>query len=101
MAFPCNQFGFQEPGSNAEVEAFARQDFGVQFDLYNKIKVNGGDAEPLWKFLKREQSGAGASFIKWNFTKFLVDRQGQPIKRYGPKDKPKTIEPDIVLALKS
>jgi len=98
MAFPCNQFGAQEPGDNASIQKFASNHFGVTFDLYAKIKVNGSDAAPLWKFLKKEQPGA-ISFIKWNFTKFLVDRKGVPIKRFGPKDDPLKAEPDIVQAL--
>jgi len=100
MAFPCNQFGNQEPGSDDDVKHFAKRTFGVTFDLYQKIKVNGGDADPLWKFLKKKQPGALA-FIKWNFTKFLVNREGVPIKRFGPKDNPISVETDIVNALES
>jgi len=102
MAFPCNQFANQEPGSSDEIEKFATQNFGATFDLYDKIKVNGQDADPLWKFLQRQQPGAlGVSLIKWNFTKFLVDREGVPMKRFGPKDHPLTFESDIAIALKS
>lgn len=103
MAFPCNQFAKQEPGSDQDIESFAKHTFGVTFDLYQKIKVNGDDADPLWKFLKKEQPGVSTavSLIKWNFTKFLVDRDGNTVKRYGPKDNPISIEPDIILALKS
>jgi len=100
MAFPCNQFGNQEPGTNESIQQFAQRNYGVSFDLYQKVKVNGDDAAPLWKFLKKEQPGA-LSFIKWNFTKFLVDRQGIPIKRFGPKDDPMGIQSDIIKALES
>jgi len=98
MAFPCNQFGAQEPGSNESIQRFASDRFGVSFDMYQKVKVNGDDAAPLWKFLKKSQPGA-LSFIKWNFTKFLIDRNGVPIQRFGPKDNPVAIERHIVAAL--
>jgi len=95
LAFPCNQFGHQEPGTNAEIAKFAAG-YGVKFDMYSKIDVNGDDAHPLWKFLKSKQGGAlGMDFIKWNFTKFLVDRDGVPIKRFGPKESPDSMEADI------
>jgi len=100
MAFPCNQFGAQEPGDDASIQRFATDNYGVTFDLYKKVKVNGDDAAPLWKFLKKAQPGA-LGFIKWNFTKFLIDRKGVPIRRYGPKDSPRDIEPDIIEALRA
>lgn len=98
MAFPCNQFGGQEPGKEAEILEFAKS-FGVEFDMFAKIDVNGGDADPLWKWLKEQKGGFLGSFIKWNFTKFLVNRDGVVVHRYGPKDDPKGIEPDIVKLL--
>jgi glutathione peroxidase-family protein len=93
-AFPCNQFGNQEPGTNAEVKLFA-QKYGATYDLYAKIDVNGDTAHPLWKFLKKKQGGTLGDFIKWNFTKFLVDRNGVPVKRYAPTSDPNSIIPDI------
>jgi len=98
LAFPCNQFGHQEPGTNEEIAKFAAK-YGVKFDMYSKIDVNGDDAIPLWKFLKDKQSGSFGKFIKWNFTKFLVDRDGVPIKRYSPQDAPFSMEEDIKKAL--
>jgi len=99
LAFPCNQFGGQEPGTNAEIKDFARNKEHAKFDLFAKIDVNGNNADPLYKYLKSKQSGTLGSFIKWNFTKFLVDRNGQPIKRYAPSFDPSNIEPDIRDAL--
>ncbi|MCL4121328.1 UNVERIFIED_CONTAM: hypothetical protein GTU68_034072 [Idotea baltica] len=84
LAFPCNQFGNQEPGSEEQIKSFA-QGFGVKFDMFSKIKVNGDDAHPLFKFLKKKQGGLLGSFIKWNFSKFLVDQEGIPISRYSPQ----------------
>jgi len=97
MAFPCNQFGWQEPGSNESIDEFAKS-HGVTFDMYEKIEVNGGDALPLWKFLKKMEGGG---FIKWNFTKFLISREGVPILRYGPTTNPEDMEPEILNALKA
>jgi len=99
MAFPCNQFGRQEPGTDESIEEFAKSKHHVTFDMYQKIEVNGDTAAPLWKFLKKEQSGV-FSAIKWNFSKFLVNREGVPIKRFSPTDSPKSIEPHIIEALK-
>lgn len=99
LGFPCNQFGSQEPGTNAEIKKYATETHGVTFDLFEKVKVNGGDACPLWNFLKKEQGGTLFDAIKWNFTKFLVDKSGKPIKRFGPKDNPNSMEPDIKAAL--
>jgi len=93
-AFPCNQFGSQEPGTNAEIREFANG-YGVTFDMYAKINVNGSDAHPLYDFLKKKQGGTLGSFIKWNFSKFLVDRHGVPVKRYAPTTDPNDIIPDI------
>jgi len=99
MAFPCNQFGRQEPGTDESIEEFAKNKHHVTFDMYQKIEVNGDTAAPLWKFLKKEQSGV-FSAIKWNFSKFLVNREGVPIKRFSPTDSSKSIEPHIIEALK-
>uniref|UniRef100_T1IH16 Glutathione peroxidase n=1 Tax=Strigamia maritima TaxID=126957 RepID=T1IH16_STRMM len=88
LAFPCNQFGNQEPWPEAEIKEFLKQ-FNVSFDLFSKIKVNGDEAHPLFKYLKHKQGGTLGDFIKWNFTKFLIDKQGQPVKRYAP-----TVEPN-------
>jgi len=95
LAFPCNQFGSQEPGSNEDIKNFAKK-YNVQFDLFSKIKVNGKDEDPLWKFLKSKQGGIMGDAIKWNFTKFLADAEGVPIARYSPKTNPiPKIEKDI------
>jgi len=99
-AFPCNQFGGQEPGTDAEIKEFATKKYGATYDLYSKIDVNGDDAHPLWKFLKEKQGGTlGWDAIKWNFTKFLVNRKGEPVKRYAPTYMPNDIEADIVAEL--
>jgi len=98
LAFPCNQFGSQEPGTNAEIAAFA-QKFGAEFDIFDKVNVNGNRALPAIAFLKNRLSGSFGSFIKWNFTKFLVDRNGVPVKRFGPKENPLSFEDEIVKLL--
>jgi len=95
LAFPCNQFGSQEPGTNEEIKKFAQDNFGVQFDMFDKINVNGNQADPLYKYLKKMQKGTLGDFIKWNFSKFLVDRNGIPVKRYAPNTEPFSIEKDI------
>jgi len=87
LAFPCNQFGSQEPGTNMEIKKFA-DGYGVEFDMFEKINVNGGEAHPLWVFLKDKQGGLLGSGIKWNFTKFVVDSEGNPVARFGPMDDP-------------
>lgn len=94
LAFPCNQFGGQEPGSNAEIKSFASRQ-GAKFPLFAKVDVNGSGASPLWDFLKKEQGGLLTSDIKWNFTKFLVDREGRVVKRYASTTTPGEIEADI------
>ncbi|KAK7159895.1 hypothetical protein R3I94_006046 [Phoxinus phoxinus] len=96
MGFPCNQFGNQEPGTEAEIKTFA-EGYKAEFDLFSKIDVNGDDAHPLWKWMKEQPKGAGflGNNIKWNFTKFLIDRQGQVVKRYSPMDNPSVIEKDL------
>jgi len=95
LGFPSNQFANQEPGSDDEVQQTCRMNFGVTFPLLAKIDVNGKDEEPLYTFLKKEQGGFLGSAIKWNFTKFLVDREGNVVKRYDPRKDPKEIAGDI------
>lgn len=94
LAFPCNQFAGQEPGTNQEIKEFALQR-GAYFNLFCKIDVNGANAHPLYKYLKRKQGGTFGDSIKWNFSKFLCDRQGIPVKRYGPNQEPLLAEEDI------
>lgn len=97
LGFPCNQFGAQEPGDANEIKNFCSLTYDVTFPMFSKIDVNGANTAPLYDFLKKEQKGfLGTSNIKWNFTKFLVDREGQVIKRYAPTDKPEDIRKDIV-----
>ena len=89
LAFPCNQFGGQEPGTEQEIKAFATGTYNVTFDMFSKIDVNGGSTHPLWAYLKDKQGGFLVNAIKWNFTKFVVDKEGQPRARLGPTDNPK------------
>jgi glutathione peroxidase len=99
LGFPCDQFRHQEPGNEAEIKQFCTLQYDVTFPLFAKIDVNGDRAHPLYKWLKRERPGLlGIQAIKWNFTKFLVGRDGRPLKRYGPADKPASLAPDIVAA---
>jgi glutathione peroxidase len=100
LAFPCNQFGKQEPGSDAEIRGFCEMNYQVTFPLFSKIEVNGEGAHPLYKYLKSEAGGLLTDAIKWNFTKFLVGRDGRVLDRVAPFVKPKEIEGDIVQALK-
>lgn len=96
LGFPCNQFGAQEPGDAAEIANFCSLNYDVTFPLFAKIEVNGDGADPLYDYLKAAKPGVlGSKAIKWNFTKFLVDRAGQPVKRYAPNDKPESLEGDI------
>ncbi|MEZ5895907.1 MAG: glutathione peroxidase [Parvularculaceae bacterium] len=89
LGFPCNQFGAQEPGTEAEIASFCTLTYGVDFPMFSKIDVNGADTHPLYQFLKTEKPGlAGSQTIKWNFTKFLVGRDGKVIARFGPQDTP-------------
>lgn len=96
LGFPCNQFGKQEPGSNEEIQGFCQLNYGVSFPVMAKIDVNGDDTHPLYKFLKTSQKGLlGSEAIKWNFTKFWVNKEGLPVKRYAPQDKPEAIWSEI------
>jgi len=96
LGFPCNQFGAQEPGNADEIQEFCKINFGVTFPLMEKIDVNGPNASPLYGWMKSEAKGLmGSSSIKWNFTKFLVNRDGKVVKRYGPQDTPARIAKDI------
>ena len=100
LGFPCNQFGSQDPGTNDEIEGFCQLNFGVTFPMMSKIDVNGADAHPLYRWLTAEAPGLlGSKAIKWNFTKFLVGRDGQVIKRYAPQDAPAKLAKDIEAAL--
>jgi len=95
LGFPCNQFRNQEPGSNEEIIEFCSTNYGVTFPMFSKIDVNGENAHPLYKFLKSEQSGLITDEIKWNFTKFLIDRNGKPVDRFATTTTPSSIEKDI------
>jgi len=96
LAFPCNQFGGQEPGTADEIESFCKVNFGLSFPLMAKIDVNGSSADPLYDWLKAEAPGLlGTRAIKWNFTKFLIGRDGKVVRRYAPTDKPESIAKDI------
>src|ERR1700744_1514036 len=95
LGFPCNQFGRQEPGSAAEIGQFCAANYAVSFPMFDKIDVNGGDAHPLYKYLRGEKSGLLGSSIKWNFTKFLVDRSGRVVARYAPTTTPQALTKDI------
>jgi glutathione peroxidase len=100
LAFPCNQFGAQEPGDANEIKNFCSLNYDVTFPLFSKINVNGDEASPVYDFLKESLPGLlGSKAIKWNFTKFLVDKNGIPQKRYAPTDKPKAILEDIKMIL--
>lgn len=100
IGFPCDQFAHQEPGTDTEIEQFCQINFGVTFPLMKKIEVNGENEHPLYTFLKAQAGGCLGRKIKWNFTKFLVSRDGSVIKRYAPATKPMKIEKDIVEMLK-
>ena len=95
LAFPCDQFGHQEPGSDADIKSFCDMNYGVEFPLFSKIDVNGTNEHPLYKFLKGEKGGLLGDSIKWNFTKFLVDKNGEVAERYAPTTPPERIAADI------
>ena len=100
IGFPSNEFGGQDPGSNDEISSFCELNYGVNFPMMAKVQVNGADAHPLWQFLKKAKPGLlGSEGIKWNFTKFLVGRDGTVLKRYAPQDAPEKIAADIEAAL--
>ena len=100
LGFPCNQFGRQEPDADAAIQTFCRERYDVTFPVFGKVDVNGPGAHPLFQFLKASKRGfLRSDAIKWNFTKFLVGRDGQPLRRYGSATRPETIESDIVQAL--
>ena len=96
LGFPCNQFGHQEPGDEAAIGAFCEKNYGVTFPMFAKVDVNGDDAHPLFRFLKGEAPGVlGTEAVKWNFTKFLVNREGAVVTRYAPTTKPEDLSGDI------
>jgi len=96
LGFPCNQFGNQDPGDEGEIEEFCQLNYGVSFPMFSKIDVNGRSTHPLYQYLKKEATGLmGSEKIKWNFTKFLINREGEVVKRYGSMDKPEAIKADI------
>jgi glutathione peroxidase len=100
LGFPCDQFGHQEPGDEAEIRNFCSLTYDVTFPLFAKINVNGADAHPLYRFLKQARPGLlGLEAIKWNFTKFLVGKDGEPVKRYAPSDKPESLAADVEQAI--
>lgn len=96
LAFPCNQFGAQEPGTAQEIGAFCEKNYGVNFPVFDKVEVNGDGAHPLWRWLTHEAPGLlGTEAIKWNFTKFLIRRDGHVFKRYAPQTEPASLSEDI------
>lgn len=99
LGFPCDQFMHQEPGDEAEIQNFCTSKYDVTFPMFAKVEVNGAHTHPLWAFLKQEKGGMLGNAIKWNFTKFLVDRAGKVLRRYGSIDKPQSIEPDLLAVL--
>jgi glutathione peroxidase len=100
LGFPCDQFGGQEPGNEEEIASFCERNFGVTFPLFAKVDVNGDDAHPLFAWLRSEKKGLLGGRIKWNFTKFLVDHDGQVVGRYGPTTSPEKIAADVEAALR-
>eukprot|EP00835_Amoeboradix_gromovi_P004854 NODE_408_length_9221_cov_0.216400.p6 type:complete len:160 gc:universal NODE_408_length_9221_cov_0.216400:5681-6160(+) len=100
LGFPCNQFANQESGTSSEISSFCRKNFGVTFPIFSKVNVNGSDAHPLFEYLKKEKTGVlGTKSIKWNFTKFLIDKNGKVLRRYSPRDDPLSFEKDIEAVL--
>ena len=100
LGFPCDQFGHQEPGDEAEIKNFCSLNYDVSFPMFAKIDVNGSDTHPLYKYLKHEAKGLlGSEAIKWNFTKFLIGKNGEVVKRYAPTDTPQGIEKEVAAAL--
>ena len=102
IGFPCDQFGHQEPGDEEEIRSFCSLKYDVTFPMFAKVEVNGGNAHPLYRLLKKAAPGLlGSEAIKWNFTKFLVDREGKVVARYAPSDTPESLEKDVEKLLKS
>ncbi len=102
LAFPCNQFGGQEPGTNEEITEFCKLNYNTNFPIFSKVDVKGDDAHPLFSFLTKERKGLlGTENIKWNFTKFLVNKEGEPVARYAPSTTPEKIQSDIEKLLNS
>lgn len=101
LGFPCNQFGNQEPGTAKDIEEGCLINYGVSFQMFDKVDVNGDNAHPVFKYLKNELSGILGKRIKWNFTKFLIDKNGNPVKRFAPVSKPESIEKYIIKLLNS
>ena len=100
LGFPCDQFGHQEPGDELEIASFCKLTYDVSFPMFAKVEVNGDGAHPLYKHLKAQARGIlGTEAIKWNFTKFLVDRDGKVVRRYAPNDKPESLEQDVAAIL--
>jgi glutathione peroxidase len=100
LGFPCNQFGKQEPLNGQKLLSWCELNYGISFPMFAKIEVNGDNTHPIFKYLKENLTGLLGSRIKWNFTKFLINKEGQPIERFAPKDKPQNIEAAIVKLLK-
>ena len=101
LGFPCDQFAHQEPGSSEEISDFCTMNYGVSFPMFARIDVNGDDAHPLFRWLKEERSGLLGGAIKWNFTKFLIGRDGQVLDRFAPTTTPDKLEPDVEKALRA
>jgi glutathione peroxidase len=100
LGFPCNQFGAQEPSDESAIGAFCQKNYGVSFPMFAKVEVNGANAHPLWRTLAHDKPGIlGTEAIKWNFTKFLVDRDGEPVARFAPRTKPEDLEAPILKLL--
>ncbi len=99
LAFPCDQFGHQEPGTNSEIATFCDTTFGITFPLFAKIDVNGRNAHPLYVWLKQQKGGLLGSAVKWNFTKFLIDRDGDVVERFAPTTTPEALEPKVAALL--
>jgi len=95
LGFPCDQLGHQEPGDESEISEFCSVNYGVSFPMFSKIEVNGDGAHPLYRWLRSVKSGVGSSRIKWNFTKFLIGRDGQPVRRYGSTTTPEKLEAEV------
>jgi glutathione peroxidase-family protein len=101
LAFPCDQFGHQEPGTNAEIQEFCQLNYGVTFPVLGKLEVNGSGADPLYQYLTVQKPGPQGGDIQWNFTKFLIDQNGKVVERFEPKVQPETLEPSIQKLLTS